>query len=121
MFRKEEAMNKIHTDMPGDVILIHPDQKRIVSNILNASLGEMKKIISKQKRLVVSIFGGSGSGKSGVAVLLSEQLQEIGIKNIVISGDNYPRLIPEMIKKESIFIMYMADRVWRIIFADRKR
>lgn len=59
MFRKEEAMNKIHTDMPGDVILIHPDQKRIVSNILNASLGEMKKIISKQKRLVVSIFGGS--------------------------------------------------------------
>ena len=71
MFRKEEAMNKIHTDMPGDVILIHPDQKRIVSNILNASLGEMKKIISKQKRLVVSIFGGSGSGKSGVAVLLS--------------------------------------------------
>ena len=53
MFRKEEAMNKIHTDMPGDVILIHPDQKRIVSNILNASLGEMKKIISKQKRLVV--------------------------------------------------------------------
>ena len=103
-------MNKIHTDMPGDVILIHPDQKRIVSNILNASLGEMKKIISKQKRLVVSIFGGSGSGKSGVAVLLSEQLQEIGIKNIVISGDNYPRLIPEKNDQKREHIYHVHGR-----------
>ena len=87
-------MNKISTDMPGDYISIHPQQRVIVKNILENSLEEIKKIISRQKRLVISIFGGSGSGKSGVAFLLSEQLKEAGIENLVISGDNYPRLIP---------------------------
>lgn len=103
-------MSKIHTDMPGDVIVIHPAQKGIVNNIRNASLDEIKEILSKQKRLVISIFGGSGSGKSGTAVLLSEQLQEMGIQNLVISGDNYPRLIPEKNDAKREYIYHMHGR-----------
>ena len=62
------------------------------------------------------------SGKSGIAVLLSEQLQEMGIQNLVISGDNYPRLIPEKtMPEENIFIICMVGRGWQITFADRKK
>lgn len=50
------------------------------------------------------------SGKSGIAVLLSEQLQEMGIQNLVISGDNYPWLIPEKNDARREYIYHMHGR-----------
>ena len=45
-------------------------------------------------RTVVSLFGGSGAGKSGTAVLLSRWLRSAGVGCVTVSGDNYPHRIP---------------------------
>lgn len=46
-------------------------------------------------RIVVSLFGGSGSGKSTVAECLQHLFFADGISSYVLGGDNYPRRIPK--------------------------
>ncbi|MBO7677585.1 MAG: ATP-binding protein, partial [Erysipelotrichaceae bacterium] len=43
---------------------------------------------------VVTVFGGSGVGKSEIASLLAYYLQDAGFGSYVMSGDNYPFRIP---------------------------
>lgn len=45
-------------------------------------------------RVVISLFGGSGAGKSGTALLLSRWLRQAGVGCVTVSGDNYPHRIP---------------------------
>ena len=45
-------------------------------------------------RAVISLFGGSGAGKSGTAALLSFWLGQAGVGCISVSGDNYPHRVP---------------------------
>ena len=45
-------------------------------------------------KIVISVFGGSGVGKSEIASLLAWYLNCAGIGSYVMSGDNYPRRIP---------------------------
>lgn len=55
------------------------------------------KIIGQKKcgkRMVLSISGGSGVGKTGMAYLIKERFGKQGINAIVISGDSYPHRIP---------------------------
>ena len=47
------------------------------------------------KKMVISVFGGSGVGKSETASLLAWYLNCAGIGAYVMSGDNYPRRIPQ--------------------------
>lgn len=46
-------------------------------------------------KVVVAVSGGSGSGKSVTALLLSCFLKEKGIETCILSGDNYPHRIPK--------------------------
>lgn len=46
-------------------------------------------------KVVVAISGGSGSGKSVMALLISEFLKEKGIGSYILAGDNYPHRIPK--------------------------
>ena len=46
-------------------------------------------------RAVVSVYGGSGVGKSEIASLLSFYLNAAGIGAYTMSGDNYPHRIPK--------------------------
>ena len=84
--------NMPHGDMPGDKILINEDHVAKAGKIFPLLLERLAGITGD--KAVVSVFGGSGTGKSEVASLLTYYLQKAGIGAYVLSGDNYPRRIP---------------------------
>lgn len=81
-----------HGDMPGDKIRIGEEHIRKANTLFPRLLEELAK--AGKDRAVVSVYGGSGVGKSEIASLLAWRLREVGIGSYVISGDNYPRRIP---------------------------
>ena len=81
-----------HGDMPGDKIRIGEEHIRKANTLFPRLLEELAR--TGKSRAVVSVYGGSGVGKSEIASLLAWRLQETGIGSYVISGDNYPRRIP---------------------------
>ncbi len=48
----------------------------------------------KEKKTIISVSGGSGVGKTGMAFLLQNMFEKQGKKSLIISGDNYPHRIP---------------------------
>ena len=81
-----------HGDMPGDKVRINDDHIAKATKIFPRLIEELKK--SGREKAVVSVFGGSGVGKSEIASLLAYYLRENRIGAYVMSGDNYPRRIP---------------------------
>ena len=81
-----------HGDMPGDKIVISEDHINKASRIFPLLIEELKKLDAD--KAVVSVFGGSGVGKSEIASLLAYYLKEAGLGIYVMSGDNYPFRIP---------------------------
>lgn len=79
-------------DMPGDKVQIGPGHIAKANTIFPLLLEEMKQLDSE--KIVISVFGGSGVGKSETASLLAWYLNCAGIGAYVMSGDNYPRRIP---------------------------
>lgn len=82
-----------HGDMPGDKIKIGEEHVSKAAKIFPALLEVLKEYKDRNK-VVLSVFGGSGVGKSEIASLLAYYLNDSGIKAYVLSGDNYPRRIP---------------------------
>ncbi len=64
------------------------------AEILFPAILEKMKQKKCGKRLVISISGGSGVGKTGMAYLIKERFGRQGINAIVVSGDSYPHRIP---------------------------
>ncbi len=81
-----------HGDMPGDKVVISEDHVNKAKRIFPLLIQELKKLDSS--KAVVTVFGGSGVGKSEIASLLAYYLQEAGFGSYVMSGDNYPFRIP---------------------------
>ncbi|MBQ2233042.1 MAG: hypothetical protein II423_06460 [Erysipelotrichaceae bacterium] len=81
-----------HGDMPGDKIKIDDSHIQKATTIFPLLIKVLKK--ENKDKVVVSVFGGSGVGKSEIASLLTYYLQSVGIGAYVLSGDNYPRRIP---------------------------
>lgn len=82
-------------DMPGDSIKIGPehiDKACLLFSALLPALGQA--LAANTGRAVISVFGGSGVGKSEIASLLSYYIRETGLGAYTLSGDNYPRRIP---------------------------
>lgn len=79
-----------HGDMPGDKIQIEKQHIRKAEKIYPVLKGMLHN-----EKTVVSVFGGSGVGKSEIASLLAGILRQDGIGAYVMSGDNYPWRIPE--------------------------
>lgn len=52
------------------------------------------KAAGASDRVVIGIFGGSGSGKSGTAAVLASYFRSAGVGCYVLSGDHYPHRIP---------------------------
>ena len=94
--------NMPHGDMPGD--------KVIISDALIPHAQTLFKLLVKlmsekeDEKYVISIFGGSGSGKSVTTSLLTYYFNEAGIRAYAMSGDNYPRRIPEYNDAERVSI-----------------
>lgn len=67
--------------------------------------GTVKRHINGRKgRTVISIFGGSGCGKTTMASILSRYFQNDGMNCYVLSGDNYPKRIPRHNDEERLRI-----------------
>ena len=81
-----------HGDMPGDKVCIDEDHIRKAALLFPKLVEALKEL--EGEKAVVSVFGGSGVGKSEIASLLGWYLRSAGIGSYVISGDNYPHRIP---------------------------
>ena len=111
-FIKELADNMVipadipRGDMPGDRVNIADAQ---ISNArgLFPLLYEMADNTASGNasgRVVVSVYGGSGSGKSGMAAILTYMFDRAGIGCRSVSGDNYPNRIPSDNDNERLHI-----------------
>ncbi|MBO4679940.1 MAG: adenylylsulfate kinase [Lachnospiraceae bacterium] len=84
--------NMPHGDMPGDKIAINDSHVMKAGKIFKKLAAEVNSLA--KEKIVVSVFGGSGVGKSETASLLAYYFQSAGVNAYVLSGDNYPRRIP---------------------------
>lgn len=82
----------IHGDMPGDKVSINKTHIEKAKIIFKKLLEEVKAL--GRDKIVISVCGGSGVGKSETASLLSYFFRSMGIGSYTLSGDNYPRRIP---------------------------
>ena len=80
-------------DMPGDKVQINQSHIDKANTIFPRLLQRLQQ--NGAGRLVVSVYGGSGVGKSEIASVLGEYCGRAGFPAYVLSGDNYPHRIPE--------------------------
>lgn len=85
-----------HGDMPGDRVSIGKQHIQKANAIVLRLLPLLKSALetSAAQRAVVSVYGGSGAGKSEIASLLSYSLNALGVGAYTLSGDNYPHRVP---------------------------
>lgn len=95
-------------DMPGDKVQIGIAHISKAMTIFPLLLQEMEKTAQESGKIVISVFGGSGVGKSEIASLLAWYLNCAGIGSYVMSGDNYPRRIPMYNDAERIRVFRVA-------------
>lgn len=63
-----------------------------------------KHIADGDKKTVISIFGGSGCGKTTLSAIISQYFLNDGTGCYVLAGDNYPRRIPKRNDEERLRI-----------------
>lgn len=92
-----------HGDMPGDVVHINGTHISKAQTIFPILLRLLKGFSGN--RAVVSVYGGSGVGKSEVASVLCFYLNALGVQAYTMSGDNYPHRIPKYndMERERVF------------------
>lgn len=77
--------------MKGDVIVVDDNHRRVASTIAAA----IRPQLARPGRLLVTVAGESGSGKSETAAALAEQLLEAGVRSAILGQDDYFRLPPK--------------------------
>lgn len=80
-------------DMPGDKVSIKESHIEKANRIFPHILQELSKL--GNNRLVISIYGGSGVGKSEIGSVLGHYLNLQNYPAYILSGDNYPHRIPQ--------------------------
>lgn len=93
-------------DMPGDKVHMDESHIRRANGIFPYILNRIENTVTN--KFVVSVFGGSGVGKSEVGALIAHYFKLQGFGSYVLSGDNYPHKIPEENDKERL-LRYTKD------------
>ena len=93
-------------DMPGDKIEIGEDHINKANLIFRELLGQIRELKKEDadRKIVLTVCGGSGVGKSETASLLSFYFNQIGMKAYTLSGDNYPHRIPKYNDAERLHV-----------------
>ncbi len=97
-------------DVPEAKTSIHPAQVECARTVFQ----KLKEIIpeyvgeSPYSRIVISVYGGAGVGKTGMAALLREYFRQAGILVYSLSGDNYPRRLPKYNDAERLSLFRQA-------------
>ncbi len=83
-------------DMPGDKIEIGDSHISKAEKVFPYLLKLLMPLLNEQKnqKVVISVHGGSGVGKSEIGSLFAHYLNNLTIGTYIVSGDNYPRRIP---------------------------
>ncbi|MCL2841242.1 MAG: adenylylsulfate kinase [Defluviitaleaceae bacterium] len=91
----ESLVNLPTFDMPNTVV--NPPHLKLANAIFPPLLPMLIDVLGKNKheRAVISVFGGSGTGKTGAGLLVAHFLQMLGVGAYAISGDHYPHRIPK--------------------------
>ena len=85
-----------HGDMPGDKVEINEEHIKKAKVIFPWLVELLKEEAGKGKdKIVITVCGGSGVGKSEIASIIAYYLTTAGIKTYTLSGDNYPERIPK--------------------------
>lgn len=90
----EDCTGIPHGDMPGDQIMISETHIQKAAVLLPPLTERLYALLYRTPRVVLSVYGGSGVGKSETASLLAWHMKELGLGCYIVSGDNYPRRIP---------------------------
>ncbi|WP_312426422.1 adenylylsulfate kinase [Lacrimispora sp.] len=95
-----------HGDMPGDKIEIGKIHIEKANTIFPKVLFQVLKTLEKSEhqKVVLTVCGGSGVGKSEIASLLTYYFNQLGIGSYTLSGDNYPHRIPKYNDAERLHI-----------------
>lgn len=80
-------------DMPGDKVAIDESHIGKTNTIFPYVLQELRQL--DEERMTISVYGGSGVGKSEIGSVLAHYLEVEGYSTYILSGDNYPHRIPE--------------------------
>lgn len=93
-------------DMPGDRVSIGRDHVAKANALVPDLVAALLPVLaaSPAARAVVAVSGGSGVGKSEIASLLSFFLRSAGVGAYTLSGDNYPRRVPDQNDAERLRI-----------------
>jgi uridine kinase len=79
--------------MKGDIVVINEHHvlaaRAIVSQIVD-------RINSKPNRFIITVAGESGSGKSETGLAISNELENLGIKSVLLGQDDYFFLPPKI-------------------------
>ncbi len=119
-----------HGDMPGDKVQIGPDHIRKAEKVFARLLELLPEAVERNAsgRVVITVCGGSGVGKSEIASLLSYYFRCMGIGSYTLSGDNYPRRIPKyndaerlrLFRQAGIRGLVKAELLTDAVFSDLK-
>ena len=84
-------------DMPGDKVVIGEKHVAKAEVVFRALMPLVRPVLDGPApgKVVISVHGGSGVGKSEVGSLLAYYFNGLGIGAYVMSGDNYPHRIPK--------------------------
>ena len=91
-------------DMPGDRLVVGADRLSVAKALLPMLLPRLDAVRAANPagRAVLSVSGGSGTGKSGIAALLAYAFRRLDLGAYVLSGDNYPHRIPPVNDAERV-------------------
>ena len=89
-------------DMPGDKIQINQSHIEKANTIFPHLLQELESL--NGQRLVVSVYGGSGVGKSEIGSVLGHYCNQQNYTSYILSGDNYPHRIPKLNDSERLSV-----------------
>ena len=79
--------------MKGDVIVLEEHHRKVAAVIVPKLIDKINNCTS---RYVMTVAGESGSGKSETATAIMNELENQGVKSIVLGQDDYFHLPPKL-------------------------
>lgn len=93
-------------DVPGEKVEIKEEQVEKTALLFQETVKQTMPILAHNtyKRAVITICGGSGVGKTGIASIFAHYLRCAGVGCYILSGDNYPHRIPKYNDAERLWV-----------------
>lgn len=97
-------------DLPGEKIEVKEELVVKANLLFGEIVKQLPDYFSKNpyQRVVLTVCGGSGVGKTSIAAILSYYFKQAGVGCYTLAGDNYPHRIPQYNDAERLRIFREA-------------